>query len=83
MEIFYFIHCRTYTLSGSYRKIFGKVEDLTWKIVNYNDPTDNLILSDLQQLKGETKLQIDESKKNFCKNVLLLIINEIIFRWTV
>lgn len=52
---------KTYTLSGSYRKIFGKVEDLTWKIVNYNDPTDNLILSDLQQLKGETKLQIDEN----------------------
>lgn len=41
---------RTYTLSGAYRKIIVKVENLSWKILNYNDPTENLIRSDLEEL---------------------------------
>ncbi|CAG9853941.1 unnamed protein product [Phyllotreta striolata] len=52
---------KSYTLSGSYRKILGKVEDLSWNIVKYNKPTDNLILSDLQELKKNAKLQTDDN----------------------
>ncbi|EFA08141.1 pseudouridylate synthase 7 homolog [Tribolium castaneum] len=44
---------RTYTLSGTYRKLMGQVQNLSWKIMYYNDPNDNLIRSDLEELKGE------------------------------
>ncbi|KAH1013909.1 hypothetical protein HUJ04_002830 [Dendroctonus ponderosae] len=43
---------KTYNLSGTYRKIVQHVKDLEWKILCYNDPTDNLIRSDLEELSG-------------------------------
>ncbi|XP_028140722.2 pseudouridylate synthase 7 homolog [Diabrotica virgifera virgifera] len=49
---------KTYNLSGDYRKMLEKAEDVTWYITHYNNPTDNLILSDLQELKGEVCTQI-------------------------
>lgn len=52
---------RTYNLSGDYRNILGKPQELTWKIVSYNNPTDNLIISDLQEIKGDTQVQTVES----------------------
>ncbi|CAH0546724.1 unnamed protein product [Brassicogethes aeneus] len=42
---------KTYTLSGTYRNILTQPKYLTWKILNYNDPNYNLILSDFEQLK--------------------------------
>ncbi|XP_056631358.1 pseudouridylate synthase 7 homolog [Diorhabda sublineata] len=54
---------KTYNLSGDYRNILGRPQDLTWKIVSYNDPTDNLIMSDLQEMKGDTMLQTVEDGK--------------------
>ncbi|CAG9766059.1 unnamed protein product [Ceutorhynchus assimilis] len=44
---------RTYTLSGTYRKMIQQAKDLEWKIMYYNDPTDNLIRSDLEEVKGQ------------------------------
>ncbi|XP_076271379.1 pseudouridine synthase 7 isoform X1 [Rhynchophorus ferrugineus] len=52
---------KTYNLSGTYRKLLGKPEDLESKIMYYNDPTDNLILSDLDELK---KIKEPESVEN-------------------
>jgi tRNA pseudouridine13 synthase len=43
---------QTYTLSGTYRKLLERVQDLSWKIMHYNDPHYNLIRSDLEELKG-------------------------------
>ncbi|KAJ8921000.1 hypothetical protein NQ315_015796 [Exocentrus adspersus] len=43
---------KTYTLSGNYRKMLAKVNDLSWKIMRYDDPNENLIRSDFEELKG-------------------------------
>lgn len=42
---------RTYTVSGGYRKILGRMQDLKWKIMKYNDPNNSLILSDFDVLR--------------------------------
>lgn len=44
---------KAYCLSGTYRKIVLKPENLTWKIVRYSDPYCDLILSDLDELQGK------------------------------
>ncbi|XP_066152002.1 pseudouridylate synthase 7 homolog [Euwallacea fornicatus] len=44
---------KTYNLSGTYRKLVQQVQDVEWKIMYYNNSTDNLIQSDLEELKGE------------------------------
>ncbi|XP_030747841.1 pseudouridylate synthase 7 homolog [Sitophilus oryzae] len=44
---------KTYNLGGTYRKVLGKCEDLEWKIMYFNNPTDDLIRSDLGELTGE------------------------------
>ncbi|XP_044253419.1 pseudouridylate synthase 7 homolog [Tribolium madens] len=54
---------RTYTLSGTYRKLMGQVQDLSWKIMYYNDPNFNLIRSDLEELKGEEEPKSVEGGK--------------------
>lgn len=54
-------------MSGKYRKIMAKVEDLSWHVLRYNDPNDNLIRSDYEELRG-----FDEPKNapgNECFNV--------------
>lgn len=57
------IICRTYTVSGAYRKLISKVQNLSWKTVKYNDPNDNLIRSDLEELNGEEEPQDAPGKK--------------------
>lgn len=42
---------KTYTVSGGYRKILGRMQDLKWKIMKYNDPNNSLILSDFDVLR--------------------------------
>ncbi|CAH1986061.1 unnamed protein product [Acanthoscelides obtectus] len=42
---------KTYTLSGNYRRVIQK-PDITWKIMFYNNPTDDLIRSDFDELRG-------------------------------
>nr|XP_023019987.1 pseudouridylate synthase 7 homolog isoform X1 [Leptinotarsa decemlineata] len=44
---------RSYNLSGDYRKILGRAKDLSWKIMKYDDPTEDLIRSDFQELQGK------------------------------
>ncbi|KAG8225012.1 hypothetical protein J437_LFUL006023 [Ladona fulva] len=45
---------RKYSLSGSYRKVICHPKDFSWSSVQYNDPTVELVQSDLQRLKGES-----------------------------
>ncbi|KAG5865263.1 hypothetical protein JTB14_025007 [Gonioctena quinquepunctata] len=54
---------RKYNLCGDYRKILERVKDLSWKTIRYNDPTDNLIRSDFQELRGESEPVSDEGGK--------------------
>ncbi|KAK9869840.1 hypothetical protein WA026_003566 [Henosepilachna vigintioctopunctata] len=42
---------KTYTLSGSYRKICSQVQDIEWNIMKYNDPMKSLVLSDFDKLR--------------------------------
>ncbi|XP_060518622.1 pseudouridylate synthase 7 homolog [Cylas formicarius] len=43
---------RSYNLSGAYRKLCARVQDLSWNIMYYSKPTDDLIRSDFEELKG-------------------------------
>lgn len=40
-------------------------QNLEWKILYYNDPTDNLIRSDVEELNGAQEPQTVESKLIF------------------
>lgn len=42
---------KMHSLAGAYRKVFIKPENLEWKMVGYNYPSDTLILSDYEKLK--------------------------------
>uniref|UniRef100_A0A1Q3EZN6 TRUD domain-containing protein n=1 Tax=Culex tarsalis TaxID=7177 RepID=A0A1Q3EZN6_CULTA len=44
---------KMHSLTGAYRKVFIKPENLDWKLVSYEKPNDALILSDLEKLNGE------------------------------
>ncbi|KAL1497061.1 hypothetical protein ABEB36_008086 [Hypothenemus hampei] len=54
---------KSYNLSGTYRKLIQKANDFDWKIMHYNNPTDNLIQSDLEELNGEAEPQSVEDGK--------------------
>ncbi|KAJ8966700.1 hypothetical protein NQ314_003350 [Rhamnusium bicolor] len=56
---------KTYTLCGNYRKILEKVKDVSWKIMHYNNPTENLIRSDFEELRGNSEPEDVESKVYF------------------
>ncbi|XP_065163309.1 pseudouridylate synthase 7 homolog [Atheta coriaria] len=43
---------KCYTLSGTYRKIVSKPEELAWHTIKYNDPIDTLIRSDFEEILG-------------------------------
>lgn len=42
---------RKYSLSGSYRKILQIPQDLSWKILRYRNKTDDLIVSDIDEIR--------------------------------
>ncbi|KAL0276260.1 UNVERIFIED_CONTAM: hypothetical protein PYX00_003866 [Menopon gallinae] len=44
---------KEYSISGSYRNIVRRVKDLTWDIVFYSKPEDDLILSDLDLISND------------------------------
>lgn len=48
---------RTYTLSGTYRKILSKVQNSSWKLIHYNEPILSLIRSDYEEMRGEEEPQ--------------------------
>ena len=39
-------------LSGDYRRVIHKPEQLTWKLLEYSDPDEPLALSELERLAG-------------------------------
>lgn len=45
-----FHNFRTYGLNGIYRHMMSKPSDLKWKFLNYDDPDQSLITSDLNRL---------------------------------
>lgn len=47
------INFRAYSLSGAYRKVFIKPIDLNWYFMKYNVDTDQLIRSDVEEIRGE------------------------------
>ncbi|XP_008550733.1 pseudouridylate synthase 7 homolog [Microplitis demolitor] len=55
---------KKYSLSGAYRKIIQVPDNLSWKILRYNDINSDLILSDIDKFRGnEEKIkQISEGK---------------------
>lgn len=44
---------RTYSLSGTYRRIMVKPIDLNWYLMRYNSDTDALLQSDLEEIRKE------------------------------
>ncbi|GBP87713.1 Multisubstrate pseudouridine synthase 7 [Eumeta japonica] len=43
---------KCYRMSGTYRRVFVKPSELEWRCVRYVDPHGDLLLSDLDELKG-------------------------------
>lgn len=43
---------KLYSLTGAYRRVVIKPEGLSWKLVKYNTPEDNLIRSDFEEIKN-------------------------------
>lgn len=54
---------KQYSVRGTYRRIIAKVNNLSWKIIHYNDPNADLILSDYDELKGSRPPQDIEDAK--------------------
>ena len=63
-------------LSGDYRRIVHKPEDLKWKLLEYNDPDEPLALSELEilsggkqpaALQGETNVVVWHSSQKECQ----------------
>lgn len=52
-------------------------QNLEWKILYYNDPTDNLIRSDVEELNGAQEPQTVESKLIFFFNFYTLTNDEL------
>jgi tRNA pseudouridine13 synthase len=54
---------RTYSLTGAYRKWLVKPKNMSWHFKKYNTSTDNIILSDLEKLKGVSEpLELPDGK---------------------
>ncbi|CAB4410147.1 unnamed protein product [Rhizophagus irregularis] len=55
---------KDFSLSGSYRKIMGKPNDLSWKIFKYDDQNISLSLTDLDLLDGKSEPESLPNGKN-------------------
>lgn len=51
-DIMKYFHFRKYTLGGSYRKIIQVPLNLTWKIIHYNEPNEDLVASDIDEVRA-------------------------------
>lgn len=54
---YYFKLFRSYSLSGAYRHIVKKPDNVAWKCVQYSDPFADLILSDLDELRRKEPIK--------------------------
>ncbi|XP_071810344.1 pseudouridylate synthase 7 homolog [Asterias amurensis] len=50
---------RDYSLTGTYRKIVVKPDNVSWSIIPYNDVVYPLVLSDLDRLEGKQPPQVE------------------------
>ena len=61
---------RTYSLSGAYRKVIIQPKNVSWKFVNFKNNDTNLILSDLEEIRGEVLTDLTGDHKalilDFC-----------------
>ncbi|XP_014225977.1 pseudouridylate synthase 7 homolog [Trichogramma pretiosum] len=55
---------KKYTLSGSYRKIVQKPENLSWNLLRYANKIDDLLISDIDELK-DIKAPVDNPEGKF------------------
>lgn len=55
---------KMHSLTGAYRKVFIKPENLDWKVVAYEKPDETLILSDVERLNGTPEPVPGESAPN-------------------
>ncbi|KAG5678922.1 hypothetical protein PVAND_008545 [Polypedilum vanderplanki] len=60
---------KVFSLGGAYRKVFVKPIDFQWKILNYESPNDNIILSDYSRIMKDPEI---ESKPNGEHRALIL-----------
>lgn len=47
--------CREYTLTGDYRLLMARPEDLEWSFVTYSDPRADLVQTDLTELRAKSR----------------------------
>lgn len=57
----YTTYFRAYSLTGAYRKMLVKPSNISWYFLGYDKDTDPLIRSDLEELRGEPKIESKES----------------------
>ncbi|OZJ04650.1 hypothetical protein BZG36_02895 [Bifiguratus adelaidae] len=48
---------KEYSLTGAYRKLMAKPNDLTWKLMRYSDAEVPLTLTDLEKLEGKVQME--------------------------
>ena len=53
---------RKYTLGGSYRKIVQVPIDLSWHMTHYNDKYDDLVASDIDEIRERQPIKISDGE---------------------
>ena len=66
---------KTYNLPGDYRNMLVKPGDVTWKVVGYDDATEDLIVSDKESLEKikDASEKIDPGKSEDHKYKALIL----------
>lgn len=55
--------CRTYSVTGAYRKMVERAEDMTWRFVRYNSDQDMLMNNDFELMKKDRLIVLPEDGK--------------------
>lgn len=55
--------CRTYSVTGAYRKMVERAGDMTWKFVKYNSDQDMLMNNDFELMRRERLIALPEDGK--------------------
>ncbi|XP_047986522.1 pseudouridylate synthase 7 homolog [Leguminivora glycinivorella] len=53
---------KSLSMSGAYRRLVTRPIDMTWSFVRYNSPTEDLILSDMDEIRGVTLKETPDGK---------------------